>query len=440
MVFSKISKLLKKRLLNFDSQIQDVVEKSISSIIVKIFATIFSFGLSILIGRTIGAEGLGIITLSNKIAFIVVGLALFGMNNVIIKEVAIAFYKNRIDRIGNVMNTAFWFNGIVTTFISTILIWLAPWFANIILKEPNLTYPLIIGFVVMTPQVFSRIFSSGLLGYKKIWQSNLVDDALGSFLTFILVLIIWLLNLELSVNIIASCYAISKITVTISVGLYWKKIHQTSFPIKIILKQLLKISKPLFLVSITTIIINNSDIIILSFFTNSSDIGVYSVAVRLSLLTSIMIHVTNSVLSPKIAALYSNNEIETLKLMIKKVTRALLFFGILVYSFYIFFGKYILSAWGEEFGNAYVLLLILSFGQLVNLSTGAVGAILTMTGLEKVMRNISISFMLVFLILIFLLTSKYGVIGTAISVSFTKIGINLTKLIYVSRLRGIKIY
>lgn len=432
--------MLKKITFKLDIHSLEVVKKSLSSIVVKALGVVFGLGLSIFLARTIGAEGLGIINLSNRIVSVMLVLGLFGMSKVIIKEVAIAHNKKDLEHIGNVMHSAYWLNGLITISLSILLILASPWVASSIFEEPKLTYPLIIAFVVMTPQVFSRIFSSGLIGFRKIWQSNLVDQALSICLTSVLIFVTWLFVQELSVNMVATCYAIGRVGVTLSVGLYWKKNYKNNVSSKRIFEKLLKIAKPLFFISIAGIVINSSDIIILGFFTEAKDVGIYVVASRIALLTSVLLQITNSALSPKIAALYAENNIKSLEEMIKRITKGLFFIGLFVFLFFIFSGNWILSIWGEEFEEAYWILIILGFGQLVNLTTGAVGIILIMIGYEKTQRNISICFMMVFLILSFTIIPIYGALGASIASATTVVGINITKLIYVKKNTKINIY
>ena len=432
--------MLKKITSKLDIHSLEVVKKSLSSIVVKALGVIFGLGLSIFLAKIIGAEGLGIINLSNRVVSVMLVLGLFGMSRVIIKEVAIALNKKDLEHIGNVMHSAYWLNGLITISLSILLILASPWLANSVFEEPKLTYPLIIAFVVMTPQVFSRIFSSGLIGFRKIWQSNLVDQSLSVCLTGVIVFITWLFVQELSVNMVATCYAIGRVGVTLSVGLFWKKIYKNNVSSKKIFEKLLKIAKPLFFISIAGIVINSSDIIILGFFSEAKDVGIYVVAARIALLTSVLLQISNSALSPKIAALYAENNIKSLEEMIKKITKGLFFIGLFVFLFFIFSGNWILSIWGEEFEEAYWILIILGFGQFVNLTTGAVGIILTMTGHEKTQRNISLCFMMVSLILSFTLIPIYGALGASIASATTVMGINITKLIYVKKNTKMNIY
>ena len=184
----------------------------------------------------------------------------------------------------------------------------------------------------------------------------------------------------------------------------------------------------------------SSDIIILGLFSSAKEVGIYLVAARISLLTNMLLLVTNSAISPKIATLYADRDTRSMENMLKKITKGLFFIGLIVYFSFITLGDWILAIWGPEFKEAYPILLILGFGQLINLGTGAVGMVLTMTGHEKIQRNISITFMILFLTLSLFLASRYGILGSAIASAITISGINIAKLFYVKKHIKINIY
>ena len=97
----------------------------------------------------------------------------------------------------------------------------------------------------------------------------------------------------------------------------------------------------------------------------------------------------------------------------------------------IFFGESILGIWGSEFKNAYWILVIIGIGRFVNLATGAVGIILTMTGHEKIQSQISVISLFLIIILNVFLIKFYGVIGAAIATSTIVIGENMAKFFIV---------
>jgi O-antigen/teichoic acid export membrane protein len=150
------------------------------------------------------------------------------------------------------------------------------------------------------------------------------------------------------------------------------------------------------------------------------------------------LQVTNSSVAPKIAALFEENKITELEEMIQKVTFFLFIIGLLSLLLFLFFGNFLLSMWGNEFNSAYSILIILSIGQFFNLSTGAVGVLLVMTGHEKILSKISVNFLFLNLILNFVLISNFGALGAAVSTAFCVISQNLLKLYYVKIKLNIK--
>lgn len=424
----------RKKLKLLDEHTLEVVQKSSASTVVKVAGMAIGLLVSVLLGRTIGAEGLGIINLSNRIVNILLVVGLLGIRQVIIKEVAIAHNKKSYVHIGDVMYTAYWLNGGISLVLSVIMILLTPWFANSVFKEPRLEFPLMIALLVMTPQVFSRIFSSGMVGYRKIWQSNLVEQTLSIAITGILVVILWLLKKTITVNVVAICYAIGRVGVTLSVGLYWKSLFKKISPAKLITRKLLKTSLPFFVITLSGIIMTNADVIILGFFSNSNEIGLYVVAARIALLTSFFLQVTNTSIAPKVAALFESGKTQELEKMIKQVTKGLGVIGLFILILFIVFGRFILSIWGKEFESAYSVLIVLGIGHFVNISTGAVGVVLTMTNKEVLLKNITLIFTLMYMTVNVFLTYYFGAIGTATATTTTLVFFNFIKVIQANKI------
>jgi O-antigen/teichoic acid export membrane protein len=424
-------KYIQKKLSLLDEHTKEVLLKSSYSTLVKIAGIIIALGVSILLGRTIGAEGLGIINLSNRVVTILIVFGLIGIKQVIVKEIAIAYQNKNYKHIGNVMFTAYWLNGGITILISIFTILITPWLANTVFNEPKLTFPLIIALVVMTPQIISRILSSALIGYRKIWQSNLVEQTLSIALTGIILMLIRIFDKNITINLVAICYAIGRISVTLTISLYWKSLFGNNEKRQFVTRLLLKTSLPLFISSVSVSIINNLDVIILGALADTNDVGIYTVASRIAMLTSFFLQVTNSAVAPKIAALFENGKIAELEKMIQRVTRGLGYIGIIQLAVFIIAGKFILNLWGNEFANSYFILITLGFGQLINIGTGAVGIILTMCGFEKIQKNISLIFLIINFLLNIFFIYYLGVLGAAIALTLTTLGINLSKYIFV---------
>ena len=86
-----------------DKNTLEVVKKSFHSIIVRLIGLICNFGISVILARSLGPSGLGILNLSNQIISIVLIFIIFGVNNIIIKEVSIAYNNKNFSKISSII-------------------------------------------------------------------------------------------------------------------------------------------------------------------------------------------------------------------------------------------------------------------------------------------------------------------------------------------------
>ena len=201
----------------------------------------------------------------------------------------------------------------------------------------------------------------------------------------------------------------------------------------------LKKSINMYVVNVAALLNSSVDVLIVGLLLSNSDLGVYSVASRLAILMIFLLQILNSVLRPKVAMLYHQNNFKQLELIIRKVTGLLSLISLLIFILFILFGKSFLSMWGPEFVSGYTVLLILAAGQLVNVATGPVGLVLIMCGREKEVGYLSVGFLLFSVISLIVLTSNYGLIGSAISFSIMLTLENVSKVIMTNKYFGITI-
>lgn len=428
---------IRKRITLLDEHTLEVVRKSFSSMVVKISGMVAIFAVSITLGRTIGPEGIGIIDLANRIVKIVLVLAMLGMNTVLLKEIAIAYEKKNWQHIANVIYTSVWVNIPLGFVLSLVFILLTPWITQSVFNEPELKIPLIISLAVIIPQILSRIFASGINGFRKIWQSNLVNDTLSKVLVALGLFTLLLFNIEITVINVAILYAIGRIGVTLAVGGYWKHLFKFKGKRTLQTGPMLKVALPLLIVSSTTLVAKSTDTVMLGWLSTARDVGFYSVASKLGLLTNFFLAISISTLSPKIASLYAEKKMKELEKMIQQITKGLFFLGIGTIAVYFFVGKSILNLWGDEFIAAYLVLIIITIGQFFNVSTAGTSVFLVMTGHEKILGKIVFLSAIINFTLNYLLIPKYGAAGAAIATASTVTVENIIKVITVKQKTGI---
>ena len=150
-------KIISAGISKLDGNTREVLLKSSTSTLVKIAAMGLSFCLSVILGRVLGPDGLGIINLSNQIIQLLLVVLLLGLPNVIIKEVAIARNNNDKGSVGRVMKTSYILAGFVSIILIVPLILSSSWISINVFKNERLAIPLTIALAVVLPQVFSRL-------------------------------------------------------------------------------------------------------------------------------------------------------------------------------------------------------------------------------------------------------------------------------------------
>ena len=198
-----------------------------------------------------------------------------------------------------------------------------------------------------------------------------------------------------------------------------------------------KMAFPLFFVSATTLLASSVDILMLGWLSDISKVGFYTVASRLVLFVAIFLQITNAALSPKIATFFANNQFKEMSIMVKQVTFLLMIIGLISTLLFLLFGKSLLGFWGSEFSGAYICLIILCFGQFINISTGCSGVLLIMCGYEKIFSYITGSFLILNIVLNYFLIIRYNEVGAAIATTLTIVGENITRVIVAKQKTGV---
>lgn len=202
-------------------------------------------------------------------------------------------------------------------------------------------------------------------------------------------------------------------------------------------KQWLKVSLPLLLVAGMHIILKRTDIVMLGLLRGYGDAGIYSVASRISDLVVFALMATNIILAPMISELYHTGRNQELQKIITLAARAIFVFTLMVSIVLALCGKSILSLFGLKFVIAFVPLVVLLCGQIIRALCGSVSDIMTMSGRQNYLGIIVTISATTNILLNLLLIPLLGMLGAAVSTTFTLSIWNIVMLVYVQRKIGI---
>jgi len=198
------------------------------------------------------------------------------------------------------------------------------------------------------------------------------------------------------------------------------KLHNT--------KQLLRFSLPTLFIGISYMLLTHTDRMMLGYFGNASQVGIYSAASVISKQMILILACFLSIFSPIITHLYNFKMHETLNRLFKTITRWGLMLSLPFFFLVIIFSNAIMMMYGQAFIAGSTVLVILAVAQLVNISTGPVGLLLQMTGKQDIEFFNGLILLIINISLNLWLIPIYGNIGAAIAT-----GVSLG-LIHIARL------
>lgn len=386
-----------------NSDFKYVFKNSIYMFLLKISGAIITFGFTMQLTRQLGAEESGYYFYIISLLALLASFSSLGFNSSILKITSIikdpAIIKSKL------------FDVSLICTLSSIIISLIVWLGFTYLLKVEAYY--FFAVICLPPFVLSQMFSSY---YQSIGKTFLSSIYLNLFYQVVLLSYLFFFEItevEQVFNVLSiSLYLI--IIIFVIVNLVKLREAEYTFSGKAEIKQMLLLSLPMMLAQIISQINNFSGQFLMNIYGTSTDISLYSVAMRIAVLISFISSAVSRVSASKFAILYANNQMEELKLLVLKSNKILFFMSFPMFLFVVLFGEFILSFFGTEFIEAYYILVLLSAGQFISSICGSVFYLLQMTGNEKEMMLIIIISTCSSIILGFILVPIYGMYGAAI--------------------------
>lgn len=124
-----------------------------------------------------------------------------------------------------------------------------------------------------------------------------------------------------------------------------------------------------------------ADILLLGLLATTEAVGNYRVATQIALIVSMALNAVAFASTPLVASLYESGEYAKLQHLARRAAQAATLTAVVAVIGIAAVGRTVLSyAFGTDFVNAFVPLLILAIGQSINSAFGLCAAILNMTG------------------------------------------------------------
>ena len=198
-------------------------------------------------------------------------------------------------------------------------------------------------------------------------------------------------------------------------------------------KPWLLLALPLLLTDSFLLIMANTDIVILQYFMQPEDIGVYYAAVKTTLLVAFIYFAVVLASSNKFAEHWHDDNHEKLTIAINHSVRMTFIPSFFASIGIIATGYWFLAAYGENFTRGYSVILILSFGAILKAATGPTEWMMTMMGQQRLVLISLGAASIVNIILNIVLIPIWGLAGAAAATAFSSAGSAIFLFLKVKR-------
>lgn len=387
----------------------------------------------IIIARFLGVEVFGLYALGFATVKICEIIARLGLNTGGMRFVSI--YKDEdTSRLKGTLISATVLSLLFGLLIGIALFFLATLIAQNIYHKPELAHALQL-FAISIPFLSGMAVVSSLLqGFHTTKYTIYTREIIQPFANIIFILAFYYTGFGL--HGVIGAFIFSHLFAVVA-GIYFIRKTFPEFVKKDIkpvyeLKNLISYSAPLLFVGFLQYLLSWTDTLMLGFLSTTREVGIYRAAAQVPFIMTVFLMATNSIYAPLAADLYKKGELERLSNIFKISTRWVSYASIPMFIFLALSAKEILSFFGKGYvETGSVVLIVLSFGQLVNCITGGVGYTLTMTGKQKIELFNSLALVGLDIVLNLFLIPKYGAMGAAISTGISVIIINIVRFVEV---------
>jgi len=417
-----------------DIHLFELLKGASSTLIIKMLGLIVGYGFAIYITNQYGAYVFGQYVTALLVVEILSIVSRLGIDTSLVRFVSKYAQKGAV----NLINQLYFKSVAIVTFAAIFFTLLLVFFSVEIAEFMNLEreYLVIVSFSFI-PLVLFYMNVQAIRGLKKMVSYSFLNNVAITFGVFLFLVLFSVFTASEMLPIYA--YVSSVFILTMLSYFLWFN-HKSKVSVvnsddemPLSTNELLTTSFPLLLGQSMMIIMGKVDLFMLANMSSSDQVGIYNIALKLSMLSYMGLMAINSIAAPKFSEIYSSGDLDALKKIVQQSTKTIFWISLPVLTLLILFPEFILSMFGEEFKIASFTLIILSVGKMVSAISGSVGTFLQMVGKQKVFQNILIFAAVVNIVLNYFLIPSHGIGGAAIASATSGILWNVLMIIYIKR-------
>ncbi len=201
----------------------------------------------------------------------------------------------------------------------------------------------------------------------------------------------------------------------------------------------LKISLPLVAITGCEIVLQNTDVLVISYYMAPSDVGIYFAAAKTMALIMFVHYAVGSAVANRFAALHTRGDTKALRNFVADAVNWTFWPSLAAAILILILGKPLLWLFGPQFTAGYPVMFILVLGFLVRSAMGPAEFLLNMMGEQRTCAINLIATAILNITLNIVLVPYYGLLGAATATSLSLGSVAILNYIVAKRRLGLNI-
>ena len=351
---------------------------------------------SVLIGRMLGPEALGIFTFSISAAMLLILLTKHGQDKLLTKQTSILFFANSFDLLRVLIRRAVRRSAVISCGFFALVVLVPLEKIGDFISADEVAVLRILIFAVPIAGI-SWILSGFFKGIHKTHIGVLLETGAFYAAASVVLLPFLFLPFEVGINWIASCFVIGCcIVLALALSCYKRVVMKLETPPSPSAERTPNDNRlsnhsflPFLFIDVSNFLMQSGSFLLGGIFLSEIDLGLLRASERIVLLIAFVISITNAIVMPRIASAFANNDFNNIvnhgRWAVK--INILLSLPIAVVVFTV--PTVVLSIFGHGFEEAYIYIWIMGAGQMINVVIGPAAIIMSMTGKERIVLMIN---------------------------------------------------
>lgn len=397
-------------------------------------------GVALLLTNALGANSYGVYIMAISVATVFGGVSTLGLDRALIRYVAIL--ADRRDRAGlwGTLQIGFWFSGLSAATVGIVLFVAADRIATGIFDEPDLSEPLRLMALVLPLLTVSNVLRGVAHGFRRMGITVVAENVVQTLvrLGLLAALLVWT-SLDVMSTLVV--FAVSDLAAIVTMIFLLGKIVPHERENRILARrdtrEIVGFALPLWLSGMLRQFRRNIEILLLGSLSVASNVAVFAVAARVTLVGRVAYLSLLAAVKPVVATLHDRGDRVGLGQLYITATRWTFSLSLPFFVLVVFLRNPILDLFGSDFVAGSTAVVVLAGAELVNAGTGICGSLIDMTGHARLKLVNSIIWFVFQVGGAALLIPRWDVLGAAVATLITISVVNIITIIQMQVLEDL---